>query len=131
MAQAFTDTLITPCNAQTLATTATYTSTEQHRGSGTLAYDIWLYAQVAYASAPVGNKRVTVQIAPVHTSGGTAFTDGAPTYLGTVVAAQTYVFAWPIASIPERFKVLVKNDTDKSTASSGVTVKLEYVAVTV
>jgi len=123
--------LLTPCNAQTINTTATYTSAEVDLGDDRLIENIWLYAEVTgYAAAPEGNKRLTVKIAPVHTKGGDAFSDGAPTYLGTVTADQAYRFAWPVASLPRYFKVLVTNDTDQNTDANAVTVKIEYTEVT-
>ena len=119
--------LITPCNARTINSTATDTSAEQDLGEDKAFSNIWLYAEVTgYAAAPAGNKRLTVKIAPVHTTGGDAFSDGAPSYVGTVTADQAYRFAWPVASLPRYFKVLVTNDTDQNTDANAVTVKIEY-----
>mgnify|MGYP006953624165 FL=1 len=119
--------LITPCNAQTINATATYTSAEQDLGDDKIFSNIWLYVEVTgYAAAPAGNKRLIVKIAPVHTKSGDAFSDGAASYPCTVTADQAYRFAWPVASLPRYFKVLVTNDTDKNTDANAVTVKIEY-----
>lgn len=132
MAQAINRVLIKPCNAQTINSTATYTSAEQDLGDDRDIVNIWMYAEVTgYAAAPVGNKWLTVKIAPVHTKSGDAFADGGATYLFTVTADQAYRFAWPLASLPRFFKVLVKNDTDQDTDANAVSVWIEYTEVTV
>jgi hypothetical protein len=132
MAQAINRVLIKPCDARTINSTATYTSAQQDLGDDRDIVDIWMYAEVTgYATTPAGNKRLTVQIAPVHTTGGDAFADGAATYLFTVAADQAYRFAWPVASLPRFFKVLVKNDTDQNTDANAVSVWIEYTEVTV
>ena len=100
---------------------------EQDLGDDKIFSNIWLYVQVTgYAAAPEGNKRLIVKIAPVHTKSGDAFSDGAASYPCTVTADQAYRFAWPVASLPRYFKVLVTNDTDQNTDANAVTVKIEY-----
>ena len=131
MAVTITRSVITPVDAQTINTTATYTSAEQALTDNALYEEVMLYVEVTgYAAAPAGNKRLTVKIAPVHTKSGSVFSDACPTYPFTVTADQTYRFAVPVAVLPRYFKVLVTNDTDQNTDANAVTVKLELKTVT-
>lgn len=129
MALTFTRTLIQPVTAQTINTTATYTSDEQDLGADTLADQIWLYLDIAsWASAPTGT--MIVSILPVHTSGGTAYDDAAITHPFTVSASAAYAFSIPLSSLPRFFKVTVKNNTNVNTGASAVDCRIELMKVT-
>ncbi len=131
MAVTITRSVITPVDAQTINKTATYTSAEQALTDNALYEEVMLYVEVTgYAAAPAGNKRLTVKIAPVHTTSGSVFSDACPTYTFGVTADQTYRFAVPVAVLPRYFKVLVTNDTNQNTDANAVTVKLELKTVT-
>jgi hypothetical protein len=129
MALTFTRTLVQPVTTQTINSAATYTSAEVDIGADAIAEQIWLYLEVdGFAAAPTGTMIVT--IAPVHTTAGDAFSDGAVTHPFTVSADSQYQFAIPLSSLPRFFKVLVENDTDENTDASAVDCWIEYQVVT-
>lgn len=131
MALTFTRSVIQPVTNQTVNAGATYTSAEQDIGSNTLAEQVWLYVDVAgYAAAPGGNKLATVKIAPVHTTGGTAYSDACPAYYFPVAADQAYAFSAQLPGLPRYFKVIFLNDTNQNTDANAVNVRLEILAVT-
>lgn len=130
MALTFTRTLLTPVVDQEPTAGSSYTSAEQDLGDGAIAEQIWLYVAVAgFAAAPGGNEQQLVEIHPVHTTAGTAFSDQPVQYAFETAADQAYNFAIPLPSLPRFFKVKITNDTGQNIDTNGLDAWIEYIKV--
>jgi hypothetical protein len=132
MALAFTRTLKSVLNGQTIGNGASVTSSEQDLGDDAIAQQIWLHWSVSgYATTPAGNKRMVIKIAAVSDTGETAETDFCPSYVFTTDADQAYYGCVPVASLPRFFVVRATNDTTQTTDVGGFHATIETVVETV
>lgn len=131
MALTLARTLVQPVASQGINNGSSYTSAEQDGGDNALYQQIWLTLDIATSWAGTPSGLMTVQILPVHTTGGTAYGDQNPlTFSFSCTANQAYAFPVPVAQLPRYYKIKVTNSTGQNTAASAVNVRIEYVKVT-
>lgn len=133
MALTITDTLVTPVNAQTINSAATYTSAETDVGANSLVESPFMFVEVSgFASTVGGNSRLVVSILPIHTTSGTAY-NSSPLPMTYNLPCTDAAYYWTILlpALPRFYKIAVLNDTDQNTDASAVSVKIAYRKVTV
>lgn len=131
MAFTLTRTLLTPVVDQEPTAGNSYTSAEQDIGDDTIAEQIWLYVSVAgFAGDPADTGVQLIEIHPVHTTAGSAFSDAPVQYSRATPADQAYLFPIPLASLPRFFKLKITNSTDQNIDADGLDAWIELIKVT-
>jgi hypothetical protein len=130
----YSSTLIAAC---TVAAGASALTAQRTLGSSVLCQAINVYVNLnasGFAGTPtVGRNTLDVAIRPVALNGSGVY-DGGPEFyqqrpiLGDAAHAYMYPFRFP-GGAPKLFKVAVINRSDKATATSGLTARIEYVTV--
>jgi hypothetical protein len=123
-------TVITPVEAQTINSAATYTSAEQDMGADTLVERAFLYFEATFSADPADTGTCEITIQPVHTTSGEVHAHQAYVYSVATPNAATYRSCFLLPGLPRFFKVAVKNNTNQNSGTSGVTLKLEVFKVT-
>lgn len=130
----YSSTLIAAC---TVAAGASVLSSQRTFGSNVLCQAINVFVDVnssGFNGTPTGGRQtIDVAIRPVALNGSGVY-DGGPEFyqqrqiLGDKAHKLLYRFPFPGGS-PKLFKVAVVNRTDKATATSGLSARIEYVTV--
>lgn len=130
----YSSTLIAAC---TVAAGASAISSQRTLGSGVLCQAIHVFLNVnasGFAGTPSGGlQTLDCAIRPVALNGSAVY-DGGPQFyqsrpvLGDAAHAFMYRFEFP-GGAPKLFKVAAINRTDKATATSALSGRIEYVTV--
>jgi hypothetical protein len=130
----YSSTLIAAC---TVAAGASAISNQRTFGSNVLCQAINVFVDLnssGFSGTPTGGRQtLDVAIRPIALDGSGAY-DGGPDFyqqrqiLGDAAHALLYRFPFPGGS-PKLFQVAVINRTDKATAASGLSARIEYVTV--
>lgn len=130
----YSSTLIAAC---TVAAGASVLSSQRTFGSDVLCQAVHVFVDInssGFNGTPAGGRQtIDVAIRPVALNGSGVYDGGPDCYQQRQIlgdAAHKLMYRFPfVGGSPKLFKAAVINRTDKATATSGLTARIEYVTV--